>query len=128
LNAVGHSWPGTLWATGTYDPKTGIEIAAKELYPVDGESRSWYTRRMGDFYREMWRKRETTGTSGDFKVQLYDVETESNGLMSYDRAVWKVDPAIIAMAARRKVPVDVDRGMMIDTMHLQLPNGASREP
>ena len=92
------------------------------------QSRSWYTHRMGDFYREMWGKRETTGTSGDFKVQLYDVETESNGLLSYDRVVWKVDPAIIAMAARRKVPVDVDRGMMIDTMHLQLPNGASREP
>jgi hypothetical protein len=128
LNAIGHSWPGKPWATGTYDPKTGSEIAAKELYPVDEASKSWYTRRMGDFYREMWRKRETTGTSGDFKVQLYDVETESNGLMSYDRAVWKVDPAIIAMAARRKVPVDVDRGMMIDTMHLQLPNGASREP
>ncbi len=128
LNAIGHSWPGKPWATGTYDPKTGSEIAAKELYPVDEASKSWYTCRMGDFYREMWRKRETTGTSGDFKVQLYDVETESNGLMSYDRAVWKVDPAIIAMAARRKVPVDVDRRMMIDTMHLQLPNGASREP
>ncbi len=60
----------------------------------------WYTRRMCDFYREMWKKRETTGTSGDFKVQLYDVETESNGLLSYDRAVWKVDPAEVARAAR----------------------------
>jgi enterochelin esterase-like enzyme len=106
LNAVGHSWPGKLWATGTYDPKTGSEIAAKELYPVDGASRSWYTRRMCDFYREMWKKRQTTGTSGDFKVQLYDVETESNGLLSYDRAVWKVDPAIIAMAARGEAEAD----------------------
>ena len=99
LAAVGHSWPGTLWATGTYDPKTDGETAAKDLYPVDDASQRWYTRRMSDFYREMWKKRETTGTSGDFKVQLYDVETESNGLLSYDRAVWKVDPAVIRAAA-----------------------------
>ena len=94
LNAVGHSWPGTPWATGTYDPKTGGEIAAKGLYPVDEASRSWYTRRMRDFYRQMWKKRQTTGSSGDFKVQLYDVETESNGLLSYDRVVWKVNPPV----------------------------------
>ena len=100
LNAVGHSWPGNLWATGTYNPKTGGEIGARKLYPLNDESRRWYTRRMCDFYREMWKKRETTGTSGDFKVQLYDVETESNGLLSYDRAVWKVDPAEVARAAR----------------------------
>ncbi len=100
LNAVGHSWPGKLWAAGTYNPKTGSEIAAKELYPVDEASKRWYTRRIGDLYREMWRKRRTTGTSGDFKVQLYDVETESNGLLSYDRVVWKVNPAIIATSAR----------------------------
>ena len=106
LNAVGHSWPGKLWATGTYDPKTGSEIAAKELYPVDEASKNWYTHRMCDFYREMWRKRQTTGTSGDFKVQLYDVETESNGLLSYDRVVWKVDPAIIAAAARGEGEAD----------------------
>ncbi|MGA2031830.1 MAG: sugar-binding domain-containing protein [Thermoguttaceae bacterium] len=100
LAAVGHSWPGKLWATGTYSPKTGGEVAARELYPVDEASRRWYTHRMRDFYREMWKKRETTGTSGDFKVQLYDVETESNGLLSFDRAVWKVDPAIVAAACR----------------------------
>ena len=100
LAAVGHSWPGKLWATGTYDPKTGGESASKELYPVDEASKNWYTRRMRGFYRGMWAKRETTGSSGDFKVQLYDVETESNGLLSYDRAVWKVDPAVVARACR----------------------------
>jgi beta-galactosidase/beta-glucuronidase len=98
LAAVGHSWPGKLWATGTYDPKTGGEITAKELYPVDAQSRRWYTRRMRDFYGEMWKKRKTTGSSGDFKVQLYDVETESNGMLSYDRVVLKVDPAVVAAA------------------------------
>lgn len=42
----------------------------------------------------------TAGTSGDFKVQLYDVETESNGFLSYDREVWKVDPDPIREACR----------------------------
>jgi hypothetical protein len=87
LAVPGHSWPGQPWATGTYDPKTNGEIAAKNLYPVDEASKRWYTRRMQAFYRDLWAKREATGTSGDFKVQLYDVETESNGLLSYDRAV-----------------------------------------
>ena len=34
LNAVGHSWPGKLWATGTYDPKTGGEMAARNCIPL----------------------------------------------------------------------------------------------
>jgi xylan 1,4-beta-xylosidase len=76
------------------------EIAAKELYPVDDASRSWFTRRMCDFYREMCKKHITTGTSGDFGVQLYDVESKSNGLLSFDRAISKVDPATVARAAR----------------------------
>ncbi len=100
LAAIGHSWPGKLWATGTYDPKTDGECAAKELYPVDEASKRWYTRRLAGFYRDLWKKRDTTGTSGDFKVQLYDVETESNGMLSYDRAVWKVDPGKIHEACR----------------------------
>lgn len=99
LHAVGHSWPGTPWATGTFDPKTSHETGGP-LHPVDEAAKDWYTCRVRDFYREMWKKRTTTGTSGDFKVQLYDVETESNGFLSYDRAVWKVAPAVISPAAR----------------------------
>ena len=40
LAALGHSWPGQLWATGTYDPQTGGEIAAQELYPVEDASKT----------------------------------------------------------------------------------------
>jgi len=112
LKAEGHSWPGKLWATGTYDPKTKGEGAAQQLYPVEEQSRAWYTQRMAAFYREMWKKRETTGTSGDFKVQLYDVETESNGLLSYDRAVWKVDPAVVAAACNNQPPPVGDHAQM----------------
>ncbi len=31
---------------------------------------------------------------------MYDLENETNGLLSYDREVWKVDPEAIAPAAR----------------------------
>lgn len=100
LVVPGHQWPGKPWATGTFDAKTGKEGAAETLAPLDAASKKWFTERMKTFYRDMWSKRESAGSSGDFKVQLYDVETESNGLLSYDREVWKVDVATVAAAAR----------------------------
>ena len=110
LAAPGHSWPGKPWATGTYNPRTDGE-GPGALYPVDEDSKAWYTRQLKRFYRAMWAGKDETGGSGDFKVQLYDVETESNGFLSYDRAVWKVAPEVIAPACRgemsRKDVVDL---------------------
>jgi hypothetical protein len=37
--------------------------------------------------------------TGQFFFQLYDTESECDGLISYDRAVWKVDAEIIRAAA-----------------------------
>jgi hypothetical protein len=37
--------------------------------------------------------------TGQFFCQLYDTESECDGLVSYDRAVWKVDPNILRKAA-----------------------------
>jgi hypothetical protein len=45
-----------------------------------------------------------TGRSGQFYCQLVDVETECNGLISYDRVVPKVDPEQIAKAIRANMP------------------------
>jgi len=101
LRCPAHQWPGEPWATGTYDPNTDGEGSARELYPLDEASKRWYTRRLAEFYTAMWRDRDRTGSSGDFKVQLYDVETESNGMLSYDRAVWKVDAPAVAAACHR---------------------------
>ena len=36
--------------------------------------------------------------SGDFFCQLTDVEVECDGLLSYDRAVFKVDPEVVGPA------------------------------
>ena len=107
LQVKGHMWPGKLWATGTYDPKTGKEThKAKELYNLDEPSKKWFTDICAQFYSHFWESTDRTGNSGDFKVQLYDVETESNGFMTYDRKVWKVYPEVIARAALGKMLSD----------------------
>jgi hypothetical protein len=38
--------------------------------------------------------------TGQLFCQLYDTESECDGLVSYDRAVWKVDAGIVNKAAR----------------------------
>ena len=102
LTVPGHDWPGKHWATGTYDPTTGKQTTGKytQLYPLDADSLKWNTDEMVRFYADNVKDGPRIGTSGNFKCQLTDVETEANGLLSYDRAVWKVDPDAIAAALR----------------------------
>lgn len=48
--------------------------------------------------------------TGQFFCQLYDTESECDGLVSYDRAVWKVDPVILSKAATGKLkPADLEK-------------------
>lgn len=54
--------------------------------------------------------RDSFGLSAAIYTQTTDVETECNGLMTYDRAVSKLDPAVLRMANRgenRESPVQV---------------------
>jgi hypothetical protein len=44
--------------------------------------------------------RDSFGLSGAVYTQTADVETECNGLLTYDRAVAKMDPAVLAAAIR----------------------------
>ena len=102
LTVPGHDWPGKHWSTGTYDPATGQQTKGQcdQLYPLADASRTWYTAEMVKFYGANVRDGSSIGTSGNFKCQLIDVETEANGLLSYDRAVWKVDPDKMRDACR----------------------------
>ena len=100
LFVPGHTWPGDLWGTVSYDPQTGEVTPGRE--PMNDASKAWYTRQVRTFFKSLHANAARTGHSGDFKVQLTDVEIESNGLLTYDRTVWKVDPAGIAPAARGK--------------------------
>ena len=70
----GHTWSSESW---------GYESAVN----VEGV-RAWYLRLM----RAVWRLHDKSGLSASVFTQITDVETECNGLMTYDRAVSKIDP------------------------------------
>ena len=97
LFVPGHMWPGELWGVVSYDLKTGEATPGRE--PMNDAAKAWYTRQVRTFFKALHDNAPRTGHGGDFKVQLTDVEIESNGLLTYERAVWKVDPAAIAPAA-----------------------------
>jgi hypothetical protein len=58
------------------------------------------TRRYVQFLRQVWQLKDTPGLSAAVYTQLTDVETEANGLLTYDRAVIKPDVKQIAAANR----------------------------
>ena len=102
----GHDWPVEIWTYRTYDPQTGGTIDAmakgikgKHLPVLDEKSKAWFTKQVGRLYTELWDQKDTNGMTGQFFCQLYDTESECDGLVSYDRAVWKVDPDVIRAAA-----------------------------
>lgn len=102
LQSPDHDWPGKLWTPQTYDPATGSAIAPRDeiLALNDDTSRLWFTRHVRGMFRSLWANTDETGQTGDSYCQITDVETEEDGLISYDRALWKVDPAPIRAAAR----------------------------
>ncbi|HYH81852.1 MAG TPA: PA14 domain-containing protein [Longimicrobium sp.] len=55
--------------------------------------------------QRMWRLRDTHGMSAAVYTQLTDVETEINGLFTYDRAVFKLDPDRVAAVNRGLAPL-----------------------
>jgi len=58
-----------------------------------------------DLWREVWKLRESAGLSAAVYTQITDVETECNGLVTYDRKVVKVDlPEASEAVARGKFP------------------------
>ncbi|MFM8489552.1 MAG: hypothetical protein ACKOCH_24725, partial [Bacteroidota bacterium] len=47
------------------------------------------------YYAEVWGPFREKGLSASIYTQITDVETEANGLMTYDRKVSKIDPAVL---------------------------------
>jgi hypothetical protein len=106
VSSPGHDWPiGSLWTPLTYDPATGGPVTAKgELYPFSTETKKWMTKWVRRMFKSLWANTDNTGQTGDSYCQITDVETEEDGLISYDRKLWKVDPDPIRMAAEGKDP------------------------
>ena len=62
---------------------------------------SWLaTKRFQDLMKNAYKLRDERGASAVVYTQITDVEQEINGLMTYDRAVVKLDPKIAAAANR----------------------------
>ena len=90
LIVPGHTWRPT--GGGYTNVKTGADL--EELY--------------GEFAGRLKTFRDQRGLSAAVYTQITDVETELNGLMTYDRTL-KCDPAQIALANRFQYPVPTYR-------------------
>ncbi len=113
LATPGHDWPCEIWTYHSYDPRTGGTVDAMKLGlkgdrlpKLDEKSKAWFTAQVARLYTDLWAQKDRNGMTGQFFCQLYDTESECDGLVSYDRAVWKVDPEVIKAAAtgRRRTP------------------------
>ena len=78
--------PNHMWTTDLF----GYGATLKSGWAV--------TKRYQELLRNAYGLRDTQGTSAIVYTQLTDVEGESNGLLTYDRAIIKPDAAIITAA------------------------------
>jgi len=86
LGIDGHTWTQKTWGY------RGM-ASATEL-----------TQRYLDLLRRVWGLNESAGLCAAVYTQITDVETECNGLLTYDRALIKVDAARVAAANRGQLP------------------------
>ncbi|UCG88923.1 MAG: chitobiase/beta-hexosaminidase C-terminal domain-containing protein [Gemmatimonadota bacterium] len=108
FNVAGHMWTSEGWG---YD-----------LFP-DRES---LTREFEGFMTQIHEAVSERGLSAAVYTQTTDIETENNGLLTYDRAVAKIDTEAVALANRgylppravNRAPIFVDHVAVV----LQAPN------
>lgn len=66
----------------------------------DMRDRDHLTRRYGEVLRQAYEFRDNPGLCAAVYTQTTDVEIECNGLLTYDRAIVKVDESLVARANR----------------------------
>jgi beta-galactosidase/beta-glucuronidase len=86
FGGVGLRIPGHLWSSGVF----GYGAPQKGGWEL--------TRRYQKLWQEAYGLRDTLGASGVVYTQLTDVEEETNGLLTYDRAIVKPIAAIVKAA------------------------------
>ena len=98
LAVEGHSWSSRCWGyLMLADPQ---ELGAR------------YSR----VFKQVWALHKLRGLSAAVYTQTSDVETECNGLLSYDRAVAKIDPTVLANANRGEFPGPPMKIILADAM------------
>src|SRR5581483_5274883 len=98
----GHTWSSESWGYQAAGVPEGVT--------------AWYLHLM----RSVWRLKEKAGYCASVYTQISDVETECNGLLTYDRAVAKVDPSDLKLA-NQETPV-------MTRANLILPNALHGNP
>jgi hypothetical protein len=83
FGGLGLPQPGHEWSTDYWSYQTLPDTAALE---------GWYY----TLLQEIWSQQEKRGLSAAIYTQTADVETECNGLLTYDRRVEKISPARLA--------------------------------
>jgi hypothetical protein len=86
LPVDGHTWTDTAWGYRSVPDANALN------------------RRYDRLLRGVWALRRESGLAAAFYTQITDVETECNGLLTYDRAVIKGDIARIVAANQRRLP------------------------
>lgn len=107
FGGLGLPVPGHQWSTDSW---------SYQMLPDEYALEGWY------YYilQEIWAQKENRGLSAAIYTQTTDVETECNGLLSYDRRVVKIPVArLLAMNSG-----DIYR----KTMHVVLTNAVFGEP
>ena len=82
LNVAGHQWTNSGWGYQQIETPEALLERYEELY------------------RELLPLIDSAGLCAAVYTQVSDVETESNGLMTYDRKVVKMDPNLVRLAHR----------------------------
>ncbi len=85
LNVAGHQWSNSGWGYQQIETPEALLLRYEELY------------------RELWPLVQQ-GLCAAVYTQVSDVETESNGLMTYDRKVLKMDPSLVLLTHRGQMP------------------------
>ncbi|MGA2540081.1 MAG: sugar-binding domain-containing protein [Verrucomicrobiota bacterium] len=107
VDVEGHCWSREKdWTYQTFDEQTGRQIEGQMRNQNPGKpipiltpaSKNWMNAQVVKMYNDFWHNKVPRGMSGDFFCQLTDVEVECDGLLSYDRAVFKVDPEVVGPA------------------------------
>jgi len=98
LAVEGHSWSSRCW--GYLMLSDSKELGNR------------YTR----LFKQVWALHHFRGLSAAIYTQTSDVETECNGLLTYDRAVAKIDPAVLLAANRGEFPGPPMKIILADAM------------
>lgn len=86
LNVAGHQWTTEGWGYQQIETPEALLNRYEELY------------------RQLWPMVKRDGLCAAVYTQVSDVETENNGLMTYDRKVVKMDPALVKLTHQGQMP------------------------